>query len=226
MTGESDRFEEPQAADTPRQVRTPSEPNLTAKHFMEDAHMCADSPDNRLAISELALNNEQQYQAKEEAENHPHYQRNARNSAHRNANHHHHNHHHHNQLHPTKHYHYQYSNPYDCYKNTSHCEFKKFMNNNNDDMDLDYLKPPSPLRYQRSRSTSLPFLTLDDLSPLQKAKPLRVIVLGDAGVGKTSLVMQYVSSVFGEYNDYESVLSGEIASFPILPSPKLYFVHH
>ncbi|XP_041453846.1 GTP-binding protein REM 1-like [Lytechinus variegatus] len=204
MTGETDRFDDPQVAETPRRARTPSEPLITAKLYGEEPHLCADSPESRWTMEDLTFN-EELYQAKETADEAKHYQKN---TTHRNTSHHiHHHHHHHNsnQLHPHRNYNYQYSNPFD-YKNTSHSEFKKFMNNNNDDMDLNYLRPPSPLRHHRTRSTSLPFLTLADLPALEKQRPLRVVVLGESGVGKSSLAVQFVSS-FGDYNDYESVLS-------------------
>ncbi|XP_072168811.1 GTP-binding protein REM 1-like [Diadema setosum] len=212
MTGETDRFDEPQVAETPCRARTPSEPLITAKLYGEEDTlnmMCAESPDQRWTMSDLTIN-EQLYQANEyPQQQQQHYQRNNKNSGTQRSG----NRHYQNttttninHLHPHRNYTYQYSNPYD-YKNTSHSEFKKFMNNNNDDMDIKYLKPPSPLRHQRTRSASLPFLSLEDLPPIQRARPLRVVVLGDAGVGKSSLAVQFVSSVFGDFNDYESVLS-------------------
>ena len=60
----------------------------------------------------------------------------------------------------------------------------------------------------RSRSASLPFLTLHDLQPYEQPPVIKVVVLGASGVGKTSLIMQFVSSISTDMSDYESMLSG------------------
>ncbi|XP_038069096.1 ras-related protein Rap-2b-like [Patiria miniata] len=59
----------------------------------------------------------------------------------------------------------------------------------------------------RGRSSSLPFLTLKDLPKLQQPPVLRVVLLGTAGVGKSSLLMQFASSFYTDVSDYESMLS-------------------
>lgn len=63
--------------------------------------------------------------------------------------------------------------------------------------------------HHRNRSASLPFLTLNDLQPYQQPPVLKIVVLGCADVGKTSLIMQFVSGAAGDMSDYESMLSGE-----------------
>lgn len=59
---------------------------------------------------------------------------------------------------------------------------------------------------QRSRSTSLPFLMLGNLQiqPKMDTSALRVVALGEAGVGKSTLVQQFLSSVDNEWPDYDN----------------------
>ncbi|XP_022082382.1 ras-related protein Rap-2b-like [Acanthaster planci] len=59
----------------------------------------------------------------------------------------------------------------------------------------------------RGRSSSLPYLTLKDLPKLPQPPVLRVVILGTAGVGKSSLLMQFASSFYTDVSDYESMLS-------------------
>lgn len=89
--------------------------------------------------------------------------------------------------------------------------------------------PLIPLRrHARSRSASLPFLMLSNLQIQNPSRPaplssLKVVVLGESGVGKSSVVQEFLSCVDSEWPDNDSLITGENINPPPPPPPPYSF---